>query len=152
MSVASNGASVGGIYRYVFFSKRGPILTLNDFFHVRTERQICFSAEDRAIVRRCTEAVCVALQGAQENLDRLDKESGDGDCGSTHARAAEGERKESSAARRQFPCATRPTACAPFCLQPSPPNSTASCKARSPTSSPNFPRWQRQRWVALQAG
>uniref|UniRef100_A0A8C9R8U4 Triokinase/FMN cyclase n=1 Tax=Scleropages formosus TaxID=113540 RepID=A0A8C9R8U4_SCLFO len=40
-----------------------------------------------AVIRRALEKVCVSLLSAQEELNALDRASGDGDCGSTHALA-----------------------------------------------------------------
>ncbi|TFK02333.1 beta-secretase 2 [Platysternon megacephalum] len=41
-------------------------------------------------VRLVLEQVCSTLLGLQEELNELDRAAGDGDCGSTHARAARG--------------------------------------------------------------
>ncbi|XP_048826989.1 triokinase/FMN cyclase [Brienomyrus brachyistius] len=41
-----------------------------------------------AVTRRVLEAVCTTLLNQQEELNTLDRASGDGDCGNTHARAA----------------------------------------------------------------
>lgn len=42
-------------------------------------------------MRRALEKVCSALLEKQEELNSLDRASGDGDCGTTHAQAARGE-------------------------------------------------------------
>ncbi|XP_043915430.1 triokinase/FMN cyclase [Protopterus annectens] len=39
-------------------------------------------------VKHVLEKICVTLLGMEEKLNELDRASGDGDCGSTHARAA----------------------------------------------------------------
>ncbi len=41
---------------------------------------------------RALEGVCQALCAAEAALNDLDRESGDGDCGSTHSRGAQGEK------------------------------------------------------------
>lgn len=37
------------------------------------------------------ERVCAALLGLEEHLNALDRAAGDGDCGTTHSRAARGQ-------------------------------------------------------------
>ncbi|MBN3295994.1 TKFC cyclase, partial [Amia calva] len=41
-----------------------------------------------ALLRRVLDHVCVSLLARQEELNKLDRAAGDGDCGNTHARAA----------------------------------------------------------------
>uniref|UniRef100_A0AAZ3RH01 Triokinase/FMN cyclase n=1 Tax=Oncorhynchus tshawytscha TaxID=74940 RepID=A0AAZ3RH01_ONCTS len=43
------------------------------------------------VMRKALEAVCSSLLQRQEELNSLDRASGDGDCGNTHAQAAKGE-------------------------------------------------------------
>lgn len=42
-------------------------------------------------VRSILDMVCTTLLQMEEELNELDREAGDGDCGSTHVRAAHGQ-------------------------------------------------------------
>ena len=46
-------------------------------------------------MKECVEKVCSALVAAEEELNELDRGSGDGDCGSTFKSGAEGEHRVS---------------------------------------------------------
>ena len=41
-------------------------------------------------MRKCLSSICIALVSAEDELNQLDRGSGDGDCGSTLKAGAEG--------------------------------------------------------------
>lgn len=89
------------------------------------------------VMHKVLNKICSTLLEKQEELNSLDRASGDGDCGNTHAQAARGEKRQSFY-RRKTKTDNRPLKCCSCSRWGVAPG---SCGSWLPGATAFRPRW-----------